>query len=64
MIVRTFLNRLRKDKSAATTVEYAMILAVIVLAIIGAIRGVADKNTGLWASVERRAAEAHNQSHP
>jgi len=64
MIARPFLTRLRRDSRGATTVEYAMVLAFIVLAIITSVRGVADENTGIWATLARRAGEAHGQVHP
>jgi|GEM_PF-944136 len=64
MIDRTFLTRICRDNRAATTVEYAMVLAMIVLAIITSISAVADKNTGIWAMVARRTGEAHAQTHP
>ena len=47
----TFFKRLLRDNRGATAVEYGLIVALIVIAILGAIRGVANENTGLWAVV-------------
>ena len=46
-----FFGRLLRDSRGATAVEYGLIVALVVIAIIGAISGVADENTGLWALV-------------
>ena len=47
-------QQLQRDERGATAIEYGMILALVCLAVIGAVRGVANENTGLWASVEAR----------
>lgn len=52
------LATLLSDKRAATTVEYGMICMTIVLAVIGAVRGVADETNGLWATVSTKTTEA------
>ena len=48
--IRT-LQRLLRDSRGATAVEYGLIVALIVIAIIGAVKEVANQNTGLWAVV-------------
>lgn len=45
-------QRLRADPRGATTVEYGMILAFVVLAIIAAVTSVADATTGMWGHIE------------
>ena len=40
--------------------EYGLILLMLVIAIISALRGVADENTGMWAVVSSKAADAHD----
>src|SRR4029453_2473930 len=45
-------KQLLQDERGATAIEYGLILALVCLAIIGAVRGVADANTGMWAVVE------------
>ena len=45
------LQQLLRDSRGATAVEYGLIVALIVIAIIGAVESVANENTGLWAVV-------------
>jgi pilus assembly protein Flp/PilA len=52
MIVKQLL-RLWHDSRGATAIEYGLIASLIVIAMIAALRGVADENTGMWAWVER-----------
>ena len=42
--------RLYRDDQAATAVEYAVLLALILVAIISAINAVGDSTRGIWAS--------------
>lgn len=51
-----FFKKLLRDCSGATAVEYGLIVALIVIAIFGAVKGVADENTGLWAYVIERVS--------
>ena len=48
-----FLARspLARDTRGATAVEYALILAMVVLAMIAALSNVANKTTGMWNNV-------------
>ena len=45
------LRKLLRDSRGATAVEYGLIVALIVIAMIGALESVANENTGLWARV-------------
>jgi pilus assembly protein Flp/PilA len=47
-----FFKRLLRDDRGATAIEYGLIVAMIAMAIIGAVKSVADENNGLWATVE------------
>lgn len=55
-----FIKSLGKDENGATAVEYGLIVALIVIAVIGAVKSVADENTGLWATVSTKTTAAHN----
>lgn len=44
-------KRLARDQRGATAVEYGLICAMIVLAMVAALRGVANANTNLWENV-------------
>ena len=46
-----FFKRLLRDNRGATAIEYGLIVALICIAIIGAMESVANENTGLWAVV-------------
>jgi pilus assembly protein Flp/PilA len=45
------LKKLRPDERGATAVEYGLIAALIVLAMIGALGGVADVTVNMWNNV-------------
>ena len=45
------LHRILRDEKGATAIEYGLIVALIVIAIISSLKGVANENTGLWARV-------------
>ena len=45
------LRKLLRDTRGATAVEYGLIVALVVIAMIGALESVANENTGLWARV-------------
>ncbi len=44
------LLRLGSDEDAATAVEYAVMLALVLVAIISTINAVGNTSSGLWAS--------------
>ncbi|MEA3030812.1 MAG: pilus assembly protein Flp/PilA [Sphingomonadales bacterium] len=48
------LFAIRKDERGATAVEYGLILALIFLAIVGAISLVASTTTGMWNNVSEQ----------
>ena len=54
----TFFKRLLRDDRAATAVEYGLILALVVLAIMGAINVLANETTGMWGDVQEEVVEA------
>jgi pilus assembly protein Flp/PilA len=46
-----FLVRLLGDKKGATAVEYALIIALIVIAMVGALNGLSSKTNSMWNNV-------------
>jgi len=50
----SFFKRLLRDDRGATAIEYGLIVALIVIAMIAALKGVANENTGLWAVVTQK----------
>lgn len=53
------LSTIRKNQRGATAVEYALILALIFLAVVVSIRGVATATIGMWGNVSNTVAAAH-----
>ena len=49
--MKTLFIRMWADKRGATAVEYGLILALIALAAVTAIRGVATETTNMWNNV-------------
>jgi pilus assembly protein Flp/PilA len=46
-----FLIRLLSDRRGATAIEYALILGLVVIAIIGGLHNFADQTIGMWNNV-------------
>lgn len=55
-------RRLLRDEQGATAVEYGLILAMIVIAMMGALSGIADETTGMWDRVSSTSETAMSQS--
>ena len=53
MHVMAFYKNLLSDQRGATAVEYGLIIALLVIAIVSVLSEVADENTGIWAIVEK-----------
>ena len=53
----SFLQKVWKDKSAATAVEYALILALITLVILVGISQLGSSNKANWDMVATRVVE-------
>jgi len=62
MTVRSILVRIIKDKTAATAVEYGLILGLIVIMIIGALSGAANEAVTMWNNISSKSATAISTS--
>jgi len=51
-----FIEQLLRDDRGATAIEYGLIVALIVIAIIVSVQGVANETNGLWALVRDNVA--------
>lgn len=58
MASQRILARLARDVRGGTAIEYGLITAIVVIGAISAMSGVADENTGLWATVSSKTEEA------
>ena len=51
--------KLCRDRKAATAIEYGLILALVVLAIMAAIIALGTTTTGMWTNVSDKVQAAH-----
>ena len=58
MRITAFLKELSDDRSGATAIEYGLIAALIVIAMVGTLGQVADGNIALWNKVENKMTTA------
>lgn len=56
--VRNWLRALAGDQRAATAIEYGLILAVVTMAMMGALVGVADVTTNMWGNISSKVQSA------
>jgi len=56
----TFLKQLGADQRGATAVEYGLIVSLIVIAMVGALQGVASETIAMWSDVQTTTDEAMN----
>ena len=53
------LLRLLRDLRGATAVEYGLILAMIVLAMFGALQSVGTQTGSMWTNISAKVLSAH-----
>ena len=53
-MIGSFFKRLLRNDRGATAIEYGLIVSLVVIAMIAALEGVANENTGLWAIVTQK----------
>ena len=58
MSLITFLKLLGTDERGATAVEYGLIVSLIVIAMIGALNGVANETIDMWSDVRTKTEDA------
>ena len=56
MTCKQFGQLLARDQRGATAIEYGLIVSLIVLVMLGALRGVANANTSMWNNVAQKVA--------
>ncbi len=56
------LTRLRRDVHGTSSVEMGLILAMIVLAMMGALQTFAGESVGMWHNIKDRTENAINGS--
>lgn len=56
LAIRTILRMIRIDARGATAIEYGLIAALIVVAMIGALKGLGGGVGGAWSNLSNTAA--------
>lgn len=57
-MLNTYLKCLLRDTRGATAVEYGLILALIVIAMMGALGAFATENANMWDSIREETVNA------
>jgi pilus assembly protein Flp/PilA len=57
--VLNWLKRLARERRGATAIEYGLILALVTLAMMTALVGVADVTTNMWSNISSKVQAAH-----
>ena len=52
--MQKLMRQILRDNTAATAVEYGLIVSLIVLAMVTALQSVATENTKMWNQVEAK----------
>lgn len=58
----SFLRTLLGATRGATAIEYGLICAMIVLAMLGALRGMAGESGGVWNNISTKSVDAMKAS--
>ena len=61
-LVKRVLRRLSGDARGATAIEYGLVAALIVLAMVAALRGTAQTTIGMWDDVSNKVVTASGSS--
>lgn len=56
----SFIKQLLRHTGGTSAVEYGFIMSLIVIALIGALSGLADETRAIWTDVEAKSAKAHS----
>ena len=59
---RSFAKRLAADIRGTSAVEYGLILALVFLALLAAVGGMAGETIKMWTHIERESNKAHRGS--
>ena len=52
-------RRLKTNRRGGTAIEYGLIAALIVIAMIASLKSVANVTIGMWTDVDQKVADAH-----
>ena len=57
LAIRMFARRLRRDKRGATAIEYGLIVALIVIAMMGGLKSLGGGAGGMWGDLGNTVEE-------
>ena len=57
--MRGLIKRLLRSERAVTTIEYGLICALIVLAMMASLRNLAGATVNMWTNIDQAVANAH-----
>ena len=52
--IRTILRRLHPDQRGATAIEYGLIAALIIIAMMGGLRALGGGSNGMWGNISNQ----------
>jgi pilus assembly protein Flp/PilA len=58
VFAKTTLLQILQDEQGATAVEYGLIVALIVIAMVTTLQGLATETIDMWLNIETRVASA------
>ena len=56
--IRVILRKLRADQRGATAIEYGLIAALIVIAMMGGLSAMGGGSAGMWGKIQANVAES------
>ena len=56
--IRVILRKLRADQRGATAIEYGLIAALIVIAMMGGLRTLGGGSAGMWGKIQQNVADS------
>ena len=55
--IRLILRKLRADQRGATAIEYGLIAALIVIAMMGGLTAMGGGSAGMWGKIQQNVAD-------
>ena len=56
--IRVILRKLRADQRGATAIEYGLIAALIVIAMMGGLTTLGGGSAGMWGKIQQNVADS------
>ncbi len=56
--IRTYGRKLRSDRRGATAIEYGLIVALIAVAVVGAMQNLGGGANGMWGKLDQKIDDA------